>query len=403
MNIAYLANYQGEDLIRQRRLLRNRALAGSQKIATLSQLLVQAGCRVKVFSLGAVAERTGSFHRGFWSRLSKAEEVSVFYLADWDVLLVGRILGTIGMICALLRERRRNRVDLVLLYNCGLPEAIAACVLAKATGVPVVLEYEDDVHQGSDGRRSWRQYAHTLGFRAVQRALRGVVAVSQELLAQVKQPNGYVLPGVLSRDMRSIREPCDVEECGLRFLYAGSIQASKGVRELCDAWIIARLPGCELHIAGEGPLLAEAQAAVRGNPTIHFHGFLTRERLLELFSRAHVLVNPHRNSVAIGSIFPFKMIEYLGTGRPVISTRMAALDGVIGSAILYTESDSPAHMAASLREMKRDYPLWSSMAEVSKREAWRLYGPDVVRSALMTVFGRAVMKEPRKVTLSVIR
>jgi glycosyltransferase involved in cell wall biosynthesis len=403
MNIAYLANYQGEDLIRQRRLLRNRALAGSQKIATLSQLLVQAGCRVKVFSLGAVAERTGRFHRGFWSRPSQAGEVSVLYLADWDVLIAGRIVGTIGMIWALLKEQRRDQIDVVFLYNCGLPEAIAACVLAKVARVPVVLEYEDDVNQGADGRRSWRQYCHTVGLLAVQRAVRGVVAVSQQLLSQVNQSNGYVLPGVLSVDLGSIRDAGDLEDGGLRFLYAGSIQASKGVLELCEAWIIARLPGCELHIAGEGPLLAEARAAFLGEPTIHFHGFVTRERLLDLFSSAHVLVNPHRNAVETGSIFPFKMIEYLGTGRPVISTQMAALDGVIGSAVLYTESDLPAHMAAALREMKRDYPSWSSKAGISKLEAWRLYGPDAVRSALLTVFGRAVMKEPGKAAASVIR
>jgi glycosyltransferase involved in cell wall biosynthesis len=390
--VVYLANFQGEDLVARRGLVQNLALAGSQKIATLSRLLAGGGWRVTILSLGAVAERTGRFHRGFWSRLAQAPEIPVRYLADWDVLMAGRIVGTIAMMRALLSEQRKTHIDVLFLYNCGLPEAIAACVLASVAHVPVVLDYEDDVHQGADGRRSWRQHCHTLGLLTVQRSVRGVVAVSQELLSQLNQSNGYVLPGVLSDDLGRIREACDLEDGGLRFLYAGSIQTSKGVRELCEAWTIARLPRCELHIVGEGPSLAEARATFLGDPTIHFHGFVTRERLLELFGSAHVLVNPHRNSAKRGAIFPFKMIEYLGTGRPVISTQMAALDGVIASAVLYAESDSPAHIAAALREMTRDYSFWSSKAEISKLEAWRLYGPDAVRSGLLTVFALAMMK-----------
>jgi len=387
-------------LLGRRRLARNRALAGSQKIATVSAILAHAGCQVTVFSLGAVAERSFRFYPAFRGLIAESS-VPVLYQTDWDIPAIGRIWGALGLLYSLLKEYRRHRVDVAIVYNCGLPEAIAARVLACVAGVPVVLEYEDDASKGPDGRRSWRQRCHLLGLRIIRKTVRGVIAVSPQLLSQFDLPNRYILRGVLNDDLAGLQPPPDVDSARLRFMFAGSIQQSKGVNALCEAWTQARLPGCELHVAGEGPLLAGLRAKFGHAADIYFHGFVSRGRLLDLFRSAHVLVNPHHVTSDVGAVFPFKLIEYLGTGRPVISTPMAPLENPLASGILYSRSDSPAHLAEAMRNMQHDFPQWLSKARISMEEAWRVCGPLPTRNGVLKILEDAVraadgMRQPSK-------
>jgi glycosyltransferase involved in cell wall biosynthesis len=347
---------------------------------------------VKVLSLGAVAERSLKFYPMFRSLIPGASSVPVLYQADWDFPVVGRIWGTAGLLMSLFRENRTEPVDVVLLYNCGLPEVIAARMLAAVTGVPVVLEYEDDASHGPDGRRSWRQYCHSLGLRIIRSSIRGVVAASPELRTQFDLANCYVLNGIVGEDLAAVRPVSDFDPRPLRYLFAGSLHLSKGVDTLCVAWAKEELPGCELIIVGEGPLLGPLRAAFGDHPTIQFRGFVPRDHLIELFSQAHVLVNPHRVAGKIGAVFPFKLIEYLGTGRPVISTPMAPLQGSLASGVLYSQSDSAEDLARAMEAVRQNYREWLEKAQTSRGEVWRKYSSEAVCDSVLRILLEAVIK-----------
>jgi len=299
-----------------------------------------------------------------------------------------------GLVRSLFKAHRQNPIDAVLMYNCGLPEVVAAWLLTVIRSVPIVLEYEDDVSAGPDGRKSWRQYFHSFGLRILERRLKGVVAVSPELRARFALENGYVLRGVLSGDLAAV-EPLREQALPQRLMYAGSLQSSKGVDKLCEAFDAMKLPGCDLHVAGQGPLLEGLRARFGPNPRITFHGFVTREQLIDLFGKASILVNPHQVAGEVGAVFPFKLIEYIGTGRPVISTPMAPLPDPLSRGVLYSKSDSVADLAEAIEHVHGNYSLWCEQAGVSRQAAWQTYGPETVSSALLRVFDRAIGEQKR--------
>lgn len=393
-NVAYIANYQGEDLVSCRGVVRNRALAGSQKISLLSGTLTRAGCKVTVLSLGAVAERSLRFHGAFQSRIPGKWPAPVLYQAEWDIPLVGRAIGALGLLIALLRENRTRKMDVILLYNCGLPEAIVARMAAVYTHAPIVIEYEDDVFRGPDGRRSWHQYFQILGFRIVASGIRGVIAASPELVSRLNLSNSYVLRGMLADDLLGVRPVSDGDTRPARFLFAGSLQASKGVDKLCSAWVKAELPNCELHIVGSGPLSGSLRAAFDNQYNITFHGYVSRVRLVEMFNEAHVLVNPHCVAGEIGAVFPFKLIEYIGTGRPVISTPMAPLTDPLACGVFYSQSDSVEDLAWAMKHVHDNYRAWCDKARISREAAWSLYGPQTVSNSILRIIQQAI-EEPK--------
>ena len=70
MRILYVANYQGPDLVLQRRIRRNRSLGGSRKIELISQTLQRLGHEVIILSTGTAAERSGRWFPAFESTVT---------------------------------------------------------------------------------------------------------------------------------------------------------------------------------------------------------------------------------------------------------------------------------------------------------------------------------------------
>jgi glycosyltransferase involved in cell wall biosynthesis len=78
-------------------------------------------------------------------------------------------------------------------------------------------------------------------------------------------------------------------------VYAGRLWPEKGVDVLIEA--MARLGAGQLMVVGDGPERArlEALAAVRAPGQVRFHGWLPRDRVLELVRSATVLAAPSRS------------------------------------------------------------------------------------------------------------
>jgi glycosyltransferase involved in cell wall biosynthesis len=135
------------------------------------------------------------------------------------------------------------------------------------------------------------------------------------------------------------------------FLYGGSLSAARGTTLLLDAF--RRLEGSQyrLWITGEGDARADVEAAAAADPRIQYWGFVSYDNALELYRRATILVNPHLTGVRSGRYqFPSKLIEYLASGRPVVSTRTPEIEREYGDVVVLAGDESPDALAAAMRE-----------------------------------------------------
>lgn len=80
---------------------------------------------------------------------------------------------------------------------------------------------------------------------------------------------------------------------GRSVLFVGRLVPEKNVHHLLAAW--RKLPqDVVLHIAGSGPLQAELKAQASDLPNVVFHGYVSDERLWELYRSTSMLVCPTR-------------------------------------------------------------------------------------------------------------
>lgn len=201
--------------------------------------------------------------------------------------------------------------DAVVVHGLNSALLYAGIKVGRRHAVPVVAVMTDppDVPHGNDNRVSLR--AKRVDLRAVRRSLRevtGVVAVTDELAADFA-------PGRPCLIMDGIYQPLPEPKHTNRhtdIVYAGGLTTEQGVPDLLEAigdrWTVT--------LYGSGP------CAVPSRPNITQGGLLTAgEELSTAMAAARVLVIPRPLADRTYG-FPSKLLEYLASGTPVVSTRV---------------------------------------------------------------------------------
>jgi glycosyltransferase involved in cell wall biosynthesis len=242
-----------------------------------------------------------------------------------------------------------------------------------------------------DGSKRWRNWVWAILRRLLQPRINGIIAATPELRAQFSHVPGILLRGALDSDFAtrfSGQEPGDPNTMDV--VYSGSITESKGVDRLCAAWAVLGLKTARLHVVGHGPALPGLKEAFGPKDGIYFHGYVERPRLLEILAMSKICINPNRVTAAVsGNIFPFKLVEYLGAGRPVVSTPLGSLEPELAQAILITKDDSIDSLAAGIRSVVDAYALWASKARVAQKSIRKQYEPEPIKRRLAELMSKA--------------
>lgn len=147
-----------------------------------------------------------------------------------------------------------------------------------------------------------------------------------------------------------------------RFLFVGSVQASKGIPVLLDAWRRLALPDAELWIAG-GIGLRE-RSLIPDLPGLKLLGQIPRSQIPALYAQADVFVFP---SMFEG--FGLVLLEALAAGLPIIATKHT------GAVDLLTEPSLGELIAAgSVDELMGAMQRWLGQPEAHRGKVLSVRG-----------------------------
>jgi len=123
-----------------------------------------------------------------------------------------------------------------------------------------------------------------------------------------------------------------------------------GLPELIQSFADTRTDGEYLVLVGGGELekrLREQVKYLHMKSFVRFTGFVTFEELPAHLHMADVAVNPMRISMVSNAAFPNKVIQYMASSLPVISTRLDGLVQTFGddSELRYVNKSSDVYPA----------------------------------------------------------
>jgi len=250
-------------------------------------------------------------------------------LRRYPVRTIGKMLNLFEVAAVSREISMLGKPDTVWIYNPYAFESMLARELTKRFGARLVLQFEDWLFS----RRRWhpKPMLDFIAWRFLLPAPTVCLAVNESLSAREHRRSGcpvVLCPGVVSDELVEVcrrRRPFSREGAPTVIGYFGGLSAEKGADIVLDLIRLSR-GRFTFHVCGAGPLAsAFANLGAEGH-AVHFHGRVDDETLLTLISECDVLVNPHASIEKMGNgVFPFKVIEYVASGRLVISTELPAI------------------------------------------------------------------------------
>lgn len=107
-----------------------------------------------------------------------------------------------------------------------------------------------------------------------------------------------------------------------KIMYAGTLSEVTGVDVLLDSFAMWDADDVELYISGKGILEERVRSAAEKDKRIIYLGFVSYDEYYRLLPQMDVFINPRNMDLEQNqNNFPSKVLEYLATGRSVVSTK----------------------------------------------------------------------------------
>ena len=319
---------------------------------------------------------------------SRIREIS---LRTYPVRPVGKMLNLLE-VNAIVREiGRHGKPSLIWIYNPYALESMLARALHRRYGKGVVLEFEDwmlarrTMHPKST--LDWMAWRYVLPKPLL------CLAVNKALQSREAERSGcrtMLCPGVVSRKLTiacAQRAPFSDPTRGKIVVgYFGSLNAEKGAGKVLALAEYAD-PTLEIHVCGTGPLSGAFEAAARRSSTLSFHGVLPDDQLFERIAACDVLLNLHSPIEKMsGGVFPFKVIEYVASGRLVLSTSLPDIGISEITDALHVVGDDLSTLVELLRNAAELYGASRNAIKRAQSRAETMFGErgmeDTVRRLL---------------------
>lgn len=134
------------------------------------------------------------------------------------------------------------------------------------------------------------------------------------------------------------------------FVLAGMLWDQNGTKLVLDAMSRYSYPNVRVIFAGKGNDVPLIEEAAKQDSRISYVGMLNMDELFKLYESADVLLNL-RMEEEVDFHFPGKLLEYLATGRYVISTPVAHAERDYGAYMAVLHDRTPEGLSRMMEEV----------------------------------------------------
>lgn len=169
-------------------------------------------------------------------------------------------------------------------------------------------------------------------------------------------------------------------------LFSGALTEYNGINELIESVKYIQDENIEIHIYGDGPLRTVVEQKSKQILNLYYKGVVPNFQVKKFQQTADLLINPRRVDDLISQVtFPSKMIEYMISGTPVLSTK---LNGLTEEYIenIYTINDiKPENLAIDIQSVlsisnkKLNQKAESARSFILNNKTWEMQGEKICK------------------------
>lgn len=320
---------------------------------------LQAQEHVGVTVISARPVNRANFRRVFAvAKSDEANGIHYRYTPIVNVRFVRSFVNALGAIILSLASARRfgKSSSAILCDSLNISLLAAAKVAGRILGCPVVALVTDVPGRGAtdEGRTSSIRDVTVRMHQEFMKRCAGFVFLTEQMNCIINTSNRpfRVVEGQVDSRMRDVPNNLADKHEPRVVMYAGSVSESNGVDLLVGAFARGQIEGGELHVFGSGPYSPELEDAALRCDAIRYHGSASNETVIREEIGATLLVNPRPSTRDfVNYSFPSKLMEYMASGTPVLTTRLPVLPRSFGEHLFFIEVESVDGVADSICQL----------------------------------------------------
>ena len=292
--------------------------------------------QVEVIALSSRPINRSNTKKLFFKRTKDSEDGVIYYhLGFTNIKFIRQLTLCIHAIFLLFKLLRRDKKETYLMVDpLNFSLSYAALFVSKFKKVPLIA-LVTDLPSELEGSSNRFKKATTYLLKKYHQYIFLSEYANQEINTSNKPY--LVIEGMVYPDMLEVYPDDET----FTILYAGGLNKTSGIDILLEAFDKLKLKHAKLNICGAGELTEFVKSYREKNNDIIYLGTLPNREVLILESKAKLLMNPRRSSdKQTMYAFPSKIMEYLLSETPVLSTRLLGIPKEYESYLTFVEEES---------------------------------------------------------------
>lgn len=237
----------------------------------------------------------------------------------------------------------QDSINIIYHYGPITHENFIPLYFARILGYKIVFDIVEDYDLAVDLSKSIFHKLRILGIKCFQSKMKemadGLIVISSYLEDKYKKRDAtkrikmHYRPISIEMNRFQVSEAKNRKSKEVSLFYAGSFGKKDGVLDLIDAFdcLAAKKKNVRLVLTGRGTKedMALFFARVQSSPfkpIIDYRGFLDEDDYYDVLNSVDIHCMTRTDLDYSNAGFPFKLGEYLATGKPVIASRVSDID-----------------------------------------------------------------------------
>ncbi len=289
------------------------------------------GCRV--ISISSIPVTQSSHKKRLWIGKKDFEGgISYYYPTFLNIAVAKHLMVFAFSFAYVLRFALFKRKDIILIVNTldysMATGALLASKLTNILSIGIVTDLPQMIQKTLNiSRLTFIERKSSKLFNLTINWFKGFVLLTNQMnkVINTKSKPFCIIEGLVDNNLREQKHP-DIRQPQRVIMYAGGLYETYGVKLLIESFIHMANEDVQLSIFGNGPMAQEINDYCLKDKRIIYHGLVSNEKIVEEQHKATLLVNPRPSNEAFTQYsFPSKIMEYMASGTPIVTTRLPGI------------------------------------------------------------------------------
>lgn len=290
----------------------------------------------------------------WWKRkVIKENDIKYIHCPFFNLKIIKQCCISLSMffetLIWLLKNRKKDSVIICDgAYVSVTPIVVFWAKRFKVKVITIVADIYDymssEVAKGSSNKKcinkianySWNNYD---GFILITEAM-------NDVLNKKKVPH-MIMEGIVDNNTQYLDNTLENKYQEKVCIYAGGLHQKYGVETLINAFLGLEIDNVTLHLYGNGDLKEKVENL--NNDKIKYWGTKPNEVVVQEETKATLLINPRfTNQEYTKYSFPSKIVEYMSSGTPVLTTKLSGIPEEYNDYLYYINEESKEGMRQAL-------------------------------------------------------